>query len=878
MVITANVLTGSLATTAVAVEPVPDKLVVLTFDDAVESQFTVVRPLLKKFGFGATFFITEGFSKGLAENSRDYLTWDQVAELHLDGFEIGNHTRDHLGVSTKTLPELREQVEAIAEACVAHGIPRPISFAYPGNAIVPDALPILNELGIKFARRGGAPEHPYEWGRGQAFAPGRDHPLLIPSAGDARPDWTLDNFKQAVELARGGRIAVIQFHGVPEHEHPWVHTSPDRFAEYLQFLHDGGYKVVALRDLARYVAPDQVPPDPLDVIEERKAARRETLVEVTVTDAATEKPVACRVTIRDADGGFHFPKSANIKGSAIRYEKRSGFNRDCVEMHATLSAHPFRVELLPGRYTITVERGKEFFPESRTIDIAERRTTRRDTEAPKSATKPQSKSPLPLGEGQGEGVVRSTRPHPSPLPEGEGASLQARLSHGTTESSAADDAERGKPTPPVRLTIPLRRWIDMASRGWWSGDAHNHRQPADLPNVMLAEDVNVGLPMVQWTTESTVPPSVSTKNFRGDFGRDPIEIDDTHVWYPRNTEYEIFRTADKQHTLGAVLIVNHREPFDLPTFPLKAIAERARSEAALIDLEKHNWPWSIAVVPLLNVDLYELANNHHWQTQYGIRGWAEPAAPWMDVRGSGTDTELDWTMYGFQTYYALLNCGFRLRPTAGTANGVHPVPLGFSRVYVQLDEPFTYDAWTRGLGAGRSFVTNGPVLLVQIDGQWPGHTFSPPLSPLGRGAGGEGPLRVIRLTGQVVSERPLRSIECVANGRTIATIIPQNEKTADGANLTRLDTVVEIPIAASSWIAVRCWEDRPAGRFRFAHTAPWHFPVEGKPNRPRRQEIDWLISRVRNEIERSQRLLPPAGLDEYRKSLAIYEEIAKRAE
>lgn len=813
-----GILNATLVPTVTAIEPVPDKLVVLTFDDAVASQFTIVRPLLKKFGFGATFFITEGFSPGLTENTKDYLTWEQVAEMHLDGFEIGNHTRDHLGVSTKTLPKLREQVEAINEACAAHGIPRPISFAYPGNAIVPDALPILNELGIKFARRGGAPEHPYEWGRGHAYQPGRDHPLLIPSAGDARPDWKLDDFKRAVEMARDGRIAVIQFHGVPDGEHPWVYTSPDRFAEFLQFLHDGGYKVVALRDLARYVAADQVPADPVDVIEERKAARTETLVEAVVTDAATDKLVPARVTIRSAEGTWYFPKSADVKGSAIRYERRSGFNPNCIEMHTTLSAHPFRVELPPGRYTITVERGKEFFPESRTIDIPDR-------------------------------VAAAEKPDPE---------------------------QRGKPTPPLRLTIPLRRWIDMASLGWWSGDAHNHRQPAELPNVMLAEDVNVGLPMVQWTTESTVPPSVSTRNFRGDFGREPIALDDTHVWYPRNTEYEIFKTGDKQHTLGAILIVNHREPLDLPTFPLRAIAERARSEGALIDLEKHNWPWSIAVVPLLNVDLFELGNNHHWQTEYGIKGWAEPAAAYMGLRGNGTDTELDWTLYGFQTYYALLNCGFRLRPTAGTANGVHPVPLGFSRVYVQLDEPFSYEAWMRGLGAGRSFVSTGPMLLVQLDGKWPGH-LSPPLSLLGRGARGEASRKQIRLTGQAISERPLRSIECVANGRVIATIIPQNERTADGAYSTRLDTPLEIPIADSSWVTVRCWEDRPNNRLRFAHTAPWHFPVEGRPNRPRREEIDWLISRVKGEIHRNRDVLPTAALDEFRQSLSTYEEIARRA-
>ena len=169
-----------------ALEPVRDRLVVLTFDDSVASHHSVVRPILRRYGFGATFFITEGFS--FRTNKQDYMRWEQIKQLHEDGFEIGNHTRDHMGVSARTLGQLREQIEAINARCAENGIPKPVSFGYPGNAIVPEALPILKELGIRFARRGGAPEHPYEWGRGFAYQPGADHPLLIPSAGDARPD------------------------------------------------------------------------------------------------------------------------------------------------------------------------------------------------------------------------------------------------------------------------------------------------------------------------------------------------------------------------------------------------------------------------------------------------------------------------------------------------------------------------------------------------------------------------------------------------------------------------------------------------------------------------------------------------------------------
>ena len=256
---------------AVDLQPVPDKLVVLTFDDSVASHYSIVRPLLKQYGFGATFFITEGFN--FLTNKKDYMTWEQIAELHGDGFEIGNHTRDHMPVTPANLGRLRGQVEAINAKCAEHGIPRPVSFGYPGNGIAIEAHGQLAELGFRFARRGGEPERPYKEGRGVAYEPGRDHPLLIPSAGDARPGWTLDDFKRAVAQARDGRIAVLQFHGVPDNEHPWVHTPPALFEEYLKHLHDEGCRVIALRDLARYVDPAIVPANPMAVIEERKAQK-----------------------------------------------------------------------------------------------------------------------------------------------------------------------------------------------------------------------------------------------------------------------------------------------------------------------------------------------------------------------------------------------------------------------------------------------------------------------------------------------------------------------------------------------------------------------------------------------------------------------------
>ena len=250
--------------------PIPTKLAVLTFDDSVRSHFEVVRPILLKYGFGATFFITEGFD--FKTNKRDYMTWDEIAQLHRDGFEIGNHTRDHLGLSDERADQAEEQLSAIRQRCRDHGIPDPVSFAWPGNAFSAKAFETLRRQGIRFARRGGGPEYPYEKGAGVGYEPLVDHPLLIPSAADARPAWEFEDFRREVQRNSGaGRIVVLQFHGVPDTAHPWVNTSPDEFEMYMNHLAREKYTVIAMRDLEKYVDPDVMTNDPMGVIRDRQA-------------------------------------------------------------------------------------------------------------------------------------------------------------------------------------------------------------------------------------------------------------------------------------------------------------------------------------------------------------------------------------------------------------------------------------------------------------------------------------------------------------------------------------------------------------------------------------------------------------------------------
>jgi len=242
---------------------VPDKLVVLTFDDAVKSHRTFVAPLLKDLGFGATFFVTHKWM----DDRTNFMTWEEIGEIHQMGFEIGNHSWTHSDFSQpKNAARLAGELALVDRelAQTKAKVPRPTSFAYCGNTFGPEAVERLRELGYKFARRGEQPEARYATlDIGATYDPKRHHPLLIPTTGDAYPIWTLEHFTNVVARATNGQIVVLQFHGVPDVAHPWVHTPPERFREYMAYLKENNFRCIGVRDLEPYIDWQNLPDDPL---------------------------------------------------------------------------------------------------------------------------------------------------------------------------------------------------------------------------------------------------------------------------------------------------------------------------------------------------------------------------------------------------------------------------------------------------------------------------------------------------------------------------------------------------------------------------------------------------------------------------------------
>jgi hypothetical protein len=184
-------------------------------------------------------------------------------------------------------------------------------------------------------------------------------------------------------------------------------------------------------------------------------------------------------------------------------------------------------------------------------------------------------------------------------------------------------------------------------------------------------------------------------------------------------------------------------------------------------------------------------------------------------------------------------------------------------VYVHLPQGFSYTAWLDGLRRGRSFVTTGPMLFATLGGEQPGNQFS----------FDQGPAK-LPLECEVISEQPLTFAEVVIDGLPTQTLRGKNEPRPEGGYLNVFKA--DITLDRSSWLAVRVWEDRPGGRFRFAHTAPWYVRIASKPRHLRREEREFLVRRVRDELERSRGVISAEGETEYRSALAHYESLPVR--
>ncbi len=359
------------------------------------------------------------------------------------------------------------------------------------------------------------------------------------------------------------------------------------------------------------------------------------------------------------------------------------------------------------------------------------------------------------------------------------------------------------------LRIALDRIADLPSRGFYGGDLHVHMNyagtyrntPKHLALQAMAEDLAVienlvvnkeqrvpdiayfsDRPAPAWTEGALV---AHGQEYHTSFwGHTAILGPKDHFLAPAYAAYVNTPASspypnnpaifDMAHDQGAVTGYVH--PFDTPPDP-------GKMEEPLT----HDLPVGVA---LGKVDYFEVV------------GFSDHLAT------SGV-------------WYRLLNCGFRLPAGAGTDAMANYAslrgPVGVDRVYVQTGTRPDQARFLAGLRAGRTFATNGPLVLFTLGGKGPGGEIRLP-------AGG-GTLQVRATLASIV---PVDHLEIIGDGKVVADLPLAGDRRT--ATISRA-----IQVRESGWYLLRAYAERPEHPvldiYPFGTTSPVYVVVGDAPRR-----------------------------------------------
>ncbi|MBN2180821.1 MAG: CehA/McbA family metallohydrolase [Sedimentisphaerales bacterium] len=370
----------------------------------------------------------------------------------------------------------------------------------------------------------------------------------------------------------------------------------------------------------------------------------------------------------------------------------------------------------------------------------------------------------------------------------------------------------------VQKTFRLRRWIDMRQKGYVNGDIHAHLPvPEEARVQMLAEDLNAQV--LYHVADSQFSYAIN-KCFTGKLdvcsspgceiyvGQEIREFQMGHLGL-----LNIKKLVPGYPDMGGSLEYWRSRPhWDL----MRAMRATREQNGMVVwchisSLPGAEFPVGIA---LGLVDAVELIT------------WSDPTQlpnhwnPWLNSGFSMAEFPI---MRSLDLYYQFLNAGFRLPIAAGTDKFGEEIPLGSNRVYARVDGQANFASWLEAVRAGKTFVTNGPILEFEADGQHAGDVVE---------FSGSKQIKA-RVTARSIL--PFTTLEIVANGETVGHKTIPNEKHPAVDGLYSMEVEAAVDISQSTWLAARVVEHPdlrsrilPRGLSVFAHTSPIYFLKDGK--------------------------------------------------
>lgn len=128
-------------------KPIPQKPVLLTFDDGYLDNYTAAYPVLKKYNLKATFFISINYL-----GDARHFSWEQIKEMYDSGLiQFGSHSKSHPDLTVISAAKRREEIvdsKKIIEEKIGDKV---IAFSYPAGAYNNLVIRETAEAGYKFA-------------------------------------------------------------------------------------------------------------------------------------------------------------------------------------------------------------------------------------------------------------------------------------------------------------------------------------------------------------------------------------------------------------------------------------------------------------------------------------------------------------------------------------------------------------------------------------------------------------------------------------------------------------------------------------------------------------------------------------------------------
>jgi peptidoglycan/xylan/chitin deacetylase (PgdA/CDA1 family) len=118
-------------------QELPEKPVILTFDDGYEDNYTVLLPMLEERGMKATvYMVTNSIGR------KGYLSWNQLRDMQNRGIELGSHTANHQPLTTLDREKQAEEMKLSKLLMEWNGLKTIFTFSYP-NGDYDEGMPEL---------------------------------------------------------------------------------------------------------------------------------------------------------------------------------------------------------------------------------------------------------------------------------------------------------------------------------------------------------------------------------------------------------------------------------------------------------------------------------------------------------------------------------------------------------------------------------------------------------------------------------------------------------------------------------------------------------------------------------------------------------------